>query len=86
MRMSRNPIPRTLAAVYIDFFRTTPMLVQIVFFFFLLPTMLGIRTSAFVAGCVALSLNYGAFFADRSSAPASPRSGADRPRRRSGSA
>ena len=34
MRMAKNPLLRFLAAAYIDFFRTTPLLVQIVFFFF----------------------------------------------------
>ena len=64
MRMAKNPLLRFLAAAYIDFFRTTPLLVQIVFFFFLLPILFGVRTDAFTAGCIALSLNYGAFFAE----------------------
>jgi len=64
MRMSRSPLLRWPAAAYIDFMRTTPLLVQIVFFFFLLPVLFSVRTDAFTAGCVALSLNYGAFFAE----------------------
>jgi len=64
MRMAQNPLLRLPAAAYIDFFRTTPLLVQIVFFFFLLPIFFGVRTDAFTAGCIALSLNYGAFFAE----------------------
>lgn len=64
MRMAKNVAIRWPATAYIDFFRTTPLLVQIVFFFFALPIFLGIRTDAFMAGFVALSLNYGAFFAE----------------------
>jgi polar amino acid transport system permease protein len=64
MRMAQSPLLRFLAAAYIDFFRTTPLLVQVVFFFFLLPIFFGVRTDAFTAGCIALSLNYGAFFAE----------------------
>lgn len=64
MRMARNPLIRWPAAAYIDFFRTTPILVQIVFFFFFLPIVLNFRSDAFIAGVVALSLNYGAFFAE----------------------
>jgi glutamine transport system permease protein len=64
LRMSRNPLLRFLSAAYIDFFRVTPVLVQIVFFFFFLPIYAGVRTDAFAAGFVALSLNYGAFFAE----------------------
>jgi His/Glu/Gln/Arg/opine family amino acid ABC transporter permease subunit len=64
MRMSKNPLIRWPAAAYIDFFRTTPLLVQLVFFFFLLPIYFHLRADAVTAGFVALSLNYGAFFAE----------------------
>ncbi|MCZ6772606.1 MAG: amino acid ABC transporter permease [Proteobacteria bacterium] len=64
MRMTTSLFIRIPAAAYIDFFRTTPLLVQIVFIFFFLPLFFGIRTDAFTAGVIALSLNYGAFFAE----------------------
>jgi polar amino acid transport system permease protein len=64
MRMAKNALIRLPSATYIDFFRTTPLLVQIVFFFFSLPLFLGMRADAWTAGIVALSLNYGAFFAE----------------------
>ena len=65
MRMSKHAFVRFPAVAYIDLFRTTPFLVQLVFFFFLLPLYFpGVRFDAFSAGCVALSLNYGAFFAE----------------------
>jgi polar amino acid transport system permease protein len=64
MRMARNLFIRWPAAAYIDFFRTTPLLVQVVFFFFFLPLFFGMRADAWTAGILALSLNYGAFFAE----------------------
>ena len=64
MRMTTSLFIRIPAAAYIDFFRTTPLLVQVIFFFFFLPLFFGIRTDAFTAGIIALSLNYGAFFAE----------------------
>jgi His/Glu/Gln/Arg/opine family amino acid ABC transporter permease subunit len=64
MRLSSKWYVRLPATAYVDFFRTTPQLVQIVFFFFLLPFYLGIHTTPFMAGFVALSLNYGAFFSE----------------------
>jgi His/Glu/Gln/Arg/opine family amino acid ABC transporter permease subunit len=64
MRMASSWIVRVPAAAYIDFFRTTPLLVQVVFFFFFLPLFFGVSTDALTAGIIALSLNYGAFFAE----------------------
>jgi len=64
MRMASSWIVSIPAAAYIDFFRTTPLLVQVVFFFFFLPLFFGVSTDAFTAGIIALSLNYGAFFAE----------------------
>jgi glutamine transport system permease protein len=63
-RMSRHWFIRLPATAYIDFFRTTPLLIQIVWMFFVLPIFFKITVGAFLAGAVALSLNYGAFFAE----------------------
>lgn len=49
--------------VYVDLFRLTPILVQIITIFFLLP-IVGLTVNAFVSGVIALSLNYGAFYAE----------------------
>lgn len=54
---------RFITAVYVEFTRNTPALVQIFFIYFGLP-MLGIRMSAYVAGIVALSFNAGAYLCE----------------------
>jgi polar amino acid transport system substrate-binding protein len=57
---SFGPWPlRLLATAYIEFVRGTPLLVQLIMLYFGLPE-LGIRLDPFVAGCLALGLNYAA--------------------------
>ena len=51
------------AYAYIEFFRTTPPLVQIYFFYFGLPT-LGFRIPELQTGILALMLNSGAYIAE----------------------
>lgn len=52
------------ARAYVDFFRLTPFLLQIVAIFFLLPILFNVRVPALYSAIIALSLNYGAFFAE----------------------
>jgi polar amino acid transport system permease protein len=54
---------RTPVRAYVDLFRLTPLLVQIVTIFFLLP-IVGITVNALISGIIALSLNYAAFYAE----------------------
>lgn len=55
-----GPRPLQLLAVaYIEFFRGTPLLIQLTMVYFGLPE-LGLKLSPFVAGWLALGLNYGA--------------------------
>lgn len=61
--LSRSRPLRWLVAVYVDFIRGTPLLIQIFLVFFALP-MLGIRFDEFWAGVAALSMNAGAFVAE----------------------
>jgi polar amino acid transport system permease protein len=49
---------------YIEFFRTTPPLVQIVWLYYGLPLLLGVDLGAFGAAAVALGLNIAAFLAE----------------------
>lgn len=49
---------------YIEFFRTTPPLVQIVWLYYGLPLLLGYDLGAFGAAAVALGLNIAAFLAE----------------------
>src|SRR5262245_5345740 len=63
-RMSgRFPIAQ-IAYVYIDFFRTTPPLVQLIWIFYVLPILIGFGLSPIASGVLALSLNAGAFLAE----------------------
>jgi His/Glu/Gln/Arg/opine family amino acid ABC transporter permease subunit len=54
---------RLLPRCYVELFRLTPFILQIAFLFLMLPLLLGISTSNFRTGILALSLNYGAFAA-----------------------
>lgn len=64
MLMSKRIWLRVPARVYVDFFRLTPILFQIVAIFFLIPIVFDISVPAFTSGVIALSLNFGAFFAE----------------------
>lgn len=62
-RLSQWRLLRGLATVYIESVRATPLLVQIYFFYFGLPT-LGIRMPELQTGIIALMLNSGAYMAE----------------------
>jgi polar amino acid transport system permease protein len=49
---------------YIELFRCTPLLVQLVWFYYALPVILGIQMSPVLAGGLVLSLYTGAFYAE----------------------
>jgi arginine/lysine/histidine/glutamine transport system substrate-binding and permease protein len=68
-RLSRIPALRWIARIYIDFFRGTPLLVQIFMVYFGLPALireLGIEFTfnRFIAAVLALSLNSAAYIAE----------------------
>jgi polar amino acid transport system permease protein len=58
-RISRNPLLRAVSTAYVEFFRGTPLLVQI----FIIAFGIGqwINVPDFMAGVIALSLNSGAY-------------------------
>lgn len=60
VRLWKVPVLSQLTAVYVEAVRNTPLLVQIFFIYFGLPS-LGITLSAFASGCIALSLWGGAY-------------------------
>ena len=62
-RLSNWKILRGLSIAYIESIRSTPLLVQIYFFYFGLPT-LGIRIPEIQTGILALMLNSGAYMAE----------------------
>ena len=55
---------RWLAAVYVDFLRGTPLLVQIFLIYFALPVLLGNRVDPFIAAITTCSINNGAYIAE----------------------
>lgn len=63
-RISRIKILRVLSAVYVDFFRGTPLLVQIFLVYFALPAITGQRVDPFVAAIGSCGINSGAYVAE----------------------
>ena len=63
-RISQNRLVSGAAATYITVIRGTPLLLQILFIFFALPTLVGIRLDAWPAGVMALSCNAAAYLAE----------------------
>ena len=63
MRISKNPIIQGIATVYIEIFRGTSLLVQLFWFYYVLP-FFGISLEAFIAGVLSLGMNFGAYGAE----------------------
>lgn len=63
-RISSFRLLRFLAAVYVDFFRGTPLLVQIFLIYFAIPMITGQRMDPFVAAISACGINSGAYVAE----------------------
>lgn len=64
LRLSKIPVVAQMVRAYIDLFRCTPVLVQLVWIYYALPLILGIRMSAFASAVLTLSLNMGAFLGE----------------------
>lgn len=63
-RLSSNPLVAAPMRAYIEVFRCTPVLVQLVWFYYALPVLTGIEMSAPVAAAVSLALYGGAFYSE----------------------
>ncbi len=63
LRLSRVPILRLAAGVYVEALRGTPLLLQLFYVYFVLPAV-GLRIPAFTAGLIALTLNYSAYVSE----------------------
>ena len=59
-RTSKSAILRGASSVYVEFFRGTPVLVQLFWIFFCLPLVLGVELSNLASGIIALTLYMGA--------------------------
>ena len=63
-RLSGNRLINFPLIAYIEAFRCTPLLVQIIWFYYALPVLVGIDMPPAVAGMLVLSLYTGAFYAE----------------------
>lgn len=63
-RICNIKVLRALAAIYIDFLRGTPLLVQIFLIYFALPMVVGQRVDPFIAAITACGINSGAYIAE----------------------
>jgi polar amino acid transport system permease protein len=64
LRLSRNRLLTAPLVAYVEIFRCTPLLVQIIWFYYALPVIIGINIPATVAATLVLSLYTGAFYAE----------------------
>ncbi|WP_137046008.1 amino acid ABC transporter permease [Pseudolabrys sp. FHR47] len=64
MQISRSPTLRWLSWAYIEMFRLTPLLVLLLWFYYALPIMTGIKLDALSASVITLSLYGGSFYAE----------------------
>lgn len=62
--LSRFRIVKGLSAAYVELFRCTPLLVQLIWFYYALPVVSGLEVSAVTASVLALSLYGGSFYAE----------------------
>lgn len=62
-RISKNQIIYGIASFYVNAIRSTPLLVQLFFVFFGLPTI-GVKLSPFTTAVLALTLNSGAYITE----------------------
>ena len=63
-RLSRSRLVNAPLVGLIEAFRCTPLLVQIIWFYYALPVILGVQIPAVVAATAVLSLYTGAFYAE----------------------
>lgn len=63
-RMSRTRLLRAPVSLYIYVMRSTPLMLQIMFIYFLLPQVLPFRVDRFWAVIFAFVINYAAYFAE----------------------
>lgn len=64
MRAYGNKPLSALAFAYVEFVRGTPIVVQVMFIYFALPVLLGIRVNAMTAAYVSIIVNSGAYISE----------------------
>lgn len=63
-RLSGNRWVGRPAYLYVEFFRTTPLLVQIIWIYYCMPILFGVSLPDIVSASLALSLNVGAYLSE----------------------
>ncbi|MBS0447715.1 MAG: amino acid ABC transporter permease [Proteobacteria bacterium] len=63
-RLSRHRFVTAPLRAYVELFRCTPVLVQLVWFYYALPVLTGVQISAVLAATLCLSLYGGAFYSE----------------------
>lgn len=63
-RLSKLRMLRAAASLFIDIWRSTPTLAQLLWVYYALPILTGIPLSAFLAGTITLACHYGANLAE----------------------
>jgi polar amino acid transport system permease protein len=64
LRLSRSKLVTLPLIGYVEIFRCTPLLVQIIWFYYAFPVVIGVDIPAHVAATLVLSLYTGAFYAE----------------------
>ncbi|WP_083838333.1 ectoine/hydroxyectoine ABC transporter permease subunit EhuC [Lentibacillus jeotgali] len=64
-RLSKNPVIKIITTFYVEVFRGTSLIVQLFWLFYALPILFGIDLgSDYLAGVLAIALNYGAYMSE----------------------
>ncbi len=64
MRAYGGRVLNGLALVYVELIRGTPIIVQVMFIYFALPVLIGLRIDAMTAAITAITINAGAYIAE----------------------
>lgn len=62
--IAKNKVARTIAEVYIWIIRATPLIVQALYVYYVVPKMTGLDMSSNTAGIIVITFNSGAFIAE----------------------
>lgn len=63
-RLSKRKALRIPSLIYIELFRDTPVLIQLIWFFYAFPIIIGVQLSPFTAALLGLGLNTSAYSAE----------------------
>ena len=63
-RLGRSPVVNYPLIFYVELFRCTPLLVQLIWFYYAFPVVIGVDIPAHAAAAMTLSLYTGAFYAE----------------------